>query len=174
MAEAPCRGGIRAGQTAIVASEQRPPRVGRRQKQETPAGGPAGVDGGQNALAVGVGHGEGCVPVTWKQEIASNGRRQLAEPPDRQSLIAEISTCRVRPRSLKLKRPGRELHGVSVRPGTTDIPSATKRNSTRTRPTASASLSPCEGLRDLGSALANSHRLQSFITNSNDKQCLKY
>jgi hypothetical protein len=49
-----CQGGFRGGQTAIVASEQRPLRAGRSQKQETPAGGPAGVDGGQNALAVGL------------------------------------------------------------------------------------------------------------------------
>jgi hypothetical protein len=110
----PCQGGFRGGQTAIVAAEQRPLRAGRSQKQETPAGGPAGVDGGQKRSCRRFGHREGFVPVAWKQEIASDGRRQLAGPPDRQMLIARISYVRLRPMVTQFKGRTKLLHGFQT------------------------------------------------------------
>ena len=113
----PCQGGVRGGQTAIVASEQRPLQADSFQKQETPAGGPAGVDGGQKRSCRRFGHREGFVPVAWKQEIASDGRRQLAEPPDRQMLIAEISHARLRPMVTQFKGWAQLLHGFQTAGG---------------------------------------------------------
>lgn len=110
----PCQGGVRGGQTAIVASEQRPLRADGSQKQETPAGGPAGVDGGQKRSCRRFGHREGFVPVAWKQKIASGGCRQLAEPPDRQMLIAEISEVRLRPMVTQFKGRAQLLHGFQT------------------------------------------------------------
>jgi hypothetical protein len=52
--------------------------------------------------------------VAWKQEIASVGRRQLAEPPGRQALIKEISAFRLRLKALQFKPPAQDLHGVSA------------------------------------------------------------
>lgn len=117
----PCQGGFRGGQTPIVASEQRPLQADSAQKQETPAGGPAGVDGGQKRSCRRFGHRERFVPVAWKQEIASDGCRQLAEPPDRRMLIAEISISRLRPIGVQFKRPARVLHGVSGSPQSSNM-----------------------------------------------------
>jgi hypothetical protein len=52
--------------------------------------------------------------VAWKQEIASDGRRQLAEPPDRQVLIAGISDFRLRPMATQFKGPMQLLHGFQT------------------------------------------------------------
>ena len=86
--------------------------------------------------------------MAWKQEIASDGCRQLAEPPDRQMLIAETSNARLRPLGAQFKRPARVLHGVSghllFRQETSG---ATNRNSADGRPTATSSLSPAKACR---------------------------
>lgn len=65
--------------TAIVARVDPLPTLPHQPNKETPAGEPAGVDGGQIALAVGVADREFNVPAAWKQEIASVGSRLAAE-----------------------------------------------------------------------------------------------
>lgn len=165
------------GQTAIVASERRPPRARRFQKQETPAGGPAGVDGGQKRTCRRFGHREGFVPVAWKQEIASGGRRQLAEPSDRQALIAETSNARLRLKKAQFKRLAWVLHGVSIA-CISDRPQ--QRNEPQQHPKSTSGNRlpvPGKGLLHLRSALANSkdtNQEPSHITINYDKRRLKY